>query len=90
MGIDTIVTDHHQLREGPLPDALAIIDPLQKGCPYPYKYRLFLSKTLEYLGAQDKITEVKMSMPYQILRVYQISLNRNLGFYSYILDAFLY
>ena len=38
IGIDTIVTDHHQPGEGSLPAALAIIDPLQKGCSYPYKY----------------------------------------------------
>lgn len=38
IGIDTIVTDHHQPGEGSLPAAVAIIDPLQKGCSYPYKY----------------------------------------------------
>jgi len=38
LGIDTIVTDHHQPKEGPLPEAFAVINPLQKGCPYPYKY----------------------------------------------------
>lgn len=37
-GIDTIVCDHHQPKEGSLPCALAIINPLQKGCPYPYNY----------------------------------------------------
>jgi len=38
MGIDTIVCDHHQPKADVLPEALAIIDPLQKGCSYPYKY----------------------------------------------------
>ncbi|UCB57089.1 MAG: single-stranded-DNA-specific exonuclease RecJ [Candidatus Omnitrophota bacterium] len=38
-GIDTIVCDHHQPKEGSLPKAAwAIINPLQKDCSYPYKY----------------------------------------------------
>lgn len=36
LGIDVIITDHH-LTNGKLPDALAIIDPKQKGDKYPYK-----------------------------------------------------
>jgi single-stranded-DNA-specific exonuclease len=35
-GIDVIITDHHRPHEH-LPDAYAIIDPLQVGCEYPYK-----------------------------------------------------
>jgi len=35
-GIDVIVTDHHQ-PAGDLPTAYSILDPLQKGCQYPYK-----------------------------------------------------
>ncbi len=39
LGIDTIVTDHHQPKEDKLPQsACAIINPLQKDCPYPYKH----------------------------------------------------
>ena len=38
LGIDTIVSDHHQPKLGKLPEAWAIINPLQKGCSYPYKY----------------------------------------------------
>lgn len=36
LGIDVLVTDHHSPRV--LPDALAIVNPHQEGCPYPYKY----------------------------------------------------
>ncbi|GAW66085.1 single-stranded DNA exonuclease [Geoanaerobacter pelophilus] len=35
-GIDLIVTDHHAPGER-LPDALAVINPLQPGCPFPFK-----------------------------------------------------
>lgn len=36
LGIDVIVTDHHEPPEL-LPDALAVINPKKPGCPYPFK-----------------------------------------------------
>jgi len=35
--IDCIILDHHQPLNNVLPDAFAIINPLQRGCEYPYK-----------------------------------------------------
>lgn len=35
-GIDLIVVDHHMPKET-LPDAVAVINPMQPGCPYPFK-----------------------------------------------------
>lgn len=35
-GIDVIITDHH-LPSGPLPEALAVLNPKQPGCTYPDK-----------------------------------------------------
>ena len=35
-GIDLIITDHHAPREV-IPEALAVINPLQPGCAYPFK-----------------------------------------------------
>jgi len=35
-GIDVIITDHH-LPSGPLPEALAVLNPKQPGCGYPDK-----------------------------------------------------
>lgn len=37
LGIDIIITDHHQ-PPNELPSALSIIDPLIPGCKYPFKY----------------------------------------------------
>ena len=37
LGIDTIITDHHQPPET-LPDALAIVNPHQQSCGYPNKH----------------------------------------------------
>ncbi|MCF8243282.1 MAG: single-stranded-DNA-specific exonuclease RecJ [Melioribacteraceae bacterium] len=37
LGIDTIICDHHQPKEE-LPRAVAVLDPLKPGCPYPFKY----------------------------------------------------
>ncbi|MHB9034841.1 MAG: single-stranded-DNA-specific exonuclease RecJ [Anaerolineae bacterium] len=36
LGLDVIITDHHSVPVV-LPPALAVIDPKQAGCPYPYK-----------------------------------------------------
>lgn len=37
LGIDVIICDHHEPGD-PLPNAVAVLDPLKKFCPYPYKY----------------------------------------------------
>lgn len=37
LGIDLIITDHHR-PQGKLPKALAIVNPNQDNCSYPYKY----------------------------------------------------
>jgi len=36
LGLDLIITDHHELETGSLPDALAVIDPKQPDCPYQF------------------------------------------------------
>ncbi len=37
LGIDTIITDHHE-PNGEIPPAYAILNPKQKDCQYPYKF----------------------------------------------------
>lgn len=37
LGIDTIITDHHE-PSGEVPPAYAILNPKQVGCAYPYKF----------------------------------------------------
>ena len=35
-GIDVIIVDHHEPLEENVPDAVAVIDPKRKDCPYPF------------------------------------------------------
>ncbi len=37
LGIDVIVTDHHE-QPDVIPDAYSVIDPKQKNCPFPFKH----------------------------------------------------
>lgn len=37
VGVDLVITDHHECKEQMLPDACAVVDPKQDGCPYPNK-----------------------------------------------------
>jgi single-stranded-DNA-specific exonuclease len=36
LGVEVIVTDHHTPTDG-IPEAVAVVDPKQKGCGYPFK-----------------------------------------------------
>lgn len=49
-GMDVIVVDHHIPPEE-LPDAYAIINPLQEGCGYPFKYMAACGLTFHLLVA---------------------------------------
>ena len=36
LGVDMVITDHHECKES-LPQAVAVVDPHRKDCPYPFK-----------------------------------------------------
>ncbi len=38
IGLDVIVTDHHQVGQDGLPDCVAVLNPHQPGCQYPYRF----------------------------------------------------
>jgi single-stranded-DNA-specific exonuclease len=47
LGLDLIITDHHECKDI-LPDALAVVDPKRRDCPYP-------NKTLAGVGVAFKL-----------------------------------
>lgn len=63
LGIETIITDHHQPKAGSIPDSFAVINPLQKCCPYPYKY-------LAGVGLAFKLACALTNQPRAILEQY--------------------
>ena len=57
LGIDFIITDHHEIGDE-LPDAYSIINPKQQDCPYPFKELAGVGvayKLLQALGLADDI-----------------------------------
>ncbi len=38
IGLDVIITDHHQVGEGGLPAAVAVLNPHRADCEYPYRF----------------------------------------------------
>lgn len=49
LGIDLIITDHHRSHDH-LPEAYAIVDPNQSGCPYPYKHLAGVGVSFKIMG----------------------------------------
>ena len=52
-GIDVIIIDHHEPSESRLPNAVAIIDPKQRNCPYPFKDLASAGLALKFSQALD-------------------------------------
>ena len=52
-GIDVIVTDHHQ-PGSEIPPALAVLNPMQKDCPYPFKGLAGVGVAFKLVHALDK------------------------------------
>jgi single-stranded-DNA-specific exonuclease len=64
-GIDLIICDHHELGEV-LPKALAVLDPLKPGCPYPYKYLSGAGVTFKLMQAISSSIGMK-DLPFKYL-----------------------
>jgi len=61
LGIDAIVVDHHEVHVNGLPDACAVINPLQKECGYPFKH-------LAGVGLAFKLAQALLNQPPQKLK----------------------
>lgn len=53
IGLDIIVTDHHECKET-LPNVYAAIDPKQKDCPYPFKSLAGVGVVFKLIQALDE------------------------------------
>ncbi|ADL08121.1 single-stranded-DNA-specific exonuclease RecJ [Thermosediminibacter oceani] len=58
LGVDVIITDHHEPHEV-VPDAAAVINPKQKDCPYPFKNLAGVGVAFKFIqalaGSDDEI-----------------------------------
>ena len=52
-GLEVIILDHHEPEEGRIPPALAIINPKQKDCPYPFKYLAAVGLAVKFIQALE-------------------------------------
>ena len=53
LGLDLIITDHHECGSGALPDAYAVVDPKRADCPYPNKGLAGVGVAFKLLCAVD-------------------------------------
>jgi len=66
LGIDFIVCDHH-LPDDQLPPAIAILDPKQADCPYPYKDLCGCGVGFKLITALAERLDLPVSVPHQYL-----------------------
>lgn len=58
LGIDMVVTDHHECKEE-LPPALAVIDPKRKDCPYPNKVLAGVGVAFKLVCALENTADIE-------------------------------
>ncbi len=63
--VDLIICDHHEPGEK-IPNALAVLDPLKPGCPYPFKYLSGAGVTFKLLQAIAIAIGMK-TLPFEFL-----------------------
>ncbi len=54
LGIDFIVTDHHECRDD-IPDCVAVINPHRPGCPYPFKELAGVGVVFKLISAYEEL-----------------------------------
>lgn len=58
IGMDIIITDHHECKEN-IPDAYAAIDPKRKDCTYPFKNLAGVGVAFKLIQALDKESSIE-------------------------------
>ncbi len=53
VGLEIVILDHHEPEENRIPQALAIINPKQKDCPYPFKYLAAVGLVFKFIHALE-------------------------------------
>lgn len=67
LGIDLIITDHHRPHDA-VPNAFALIDPVQKDCSYPYKYLAGVGVTFKIISLlYEKMGKTLPEKVYELL-----------------------
>lgn len=93
LGLDVIICDHH-LPGAEVPDALAVLDPKQPGCNYPYKELSGCGVGFKLIQAYSKVNAIPFEELTQYLDLVAISIasdivpltgeNRILAYYGLI------
>lgn len=73
-GIDFIICDHHLPPEGELPEAVAILNPKQRDCPYPFKELSGCAVGFKLLQALAQNNDIPASEVFDLLDFVAVSL----------------
>lgn len=72
-GIDFIIGDHH-LPGSTIPDAIAVLDPKRRDCPYPYKELSGCGIGFKLIQAFVQKNDMDMQLAYQYLDLVAVSI----------------
>lgn len=73
LGINFIICDHH-LPDDNIPNAIAVLDPKQKGCGYPYKELSGCGVGFKLCQALNSIYKIPMEQLYELTDLLAISI----------------
>lgn len=72
-GVDIIICDHHTPGDS-LPEAVAVLDPQRKDCPYPYKWLSGCGVSFKLIQAHSLKNNLPMSELYKLLDLLCVSI----------------